>query len=346
MSLQTIRFKQPFPLECGVVLPEITIAYHTFGTFHPAHNNVVWIAHALTANSNPSEWWKGLVGTDRIIDPERHFIVCANILGSCYGTTGPLAVNPTTGRGWYGDFPLITVRDIAKAHELLRQHLGIERIWLGLGGSMGGCQLLEWAVAVPNLFQQLALIATSAQESPWGIAIHAAQRMAIEASATWGERNFAAAATGLEAARAIGMLSYRTANCFNTTQQEVKPGLSDFKAESYQRYQGQKLAKRFNSYSYHTLLTALDSHHVGRGRGSTEAALAAVTAKTLVIGISTDLLYPVTEQEELAHAIPDAQLEVIDSLFGHDGFLLETAKLSTLLSKHFPQVKQPGVWLN
>ncbi len=345
MSFQTIRFKQPFALECGAVLPELTIGYHTFGTYHPAHNNVVWVTHALTANSNPTDWWKGLIGAGRCIDPERHFVVCANILGSCYGSTGPLAVNPETGRGWYNDFPLITVRDIAKAHDLLRQHLGIDRIWLGLGGSMGSCQLLEWACAQPNLFDQLAVVATSAQESPWGIAIHAAQRMAIEASASWGQRNFAAASDGLKAARAVGMISYRNAQCFDTTQHDAEEKLLGFNAESYQRYQGQKLAQRFNSYSYHALLRALDSHNVGRSRGGVVAALSQIKASTLVVGISSDLLYPLAEQEFLAKHIPNAELAVIDSLYGHDGFLIEAQKITHALTHRFPQIQQ-ALWLN
>src|SRR5215471_14456362 len=175
-------FHSPYPilLEAGGSLPELTIAYHTWGQLNEDKSNVIWICHALTANSDAVDWWPGLVGDNHVIDPQKYFIVCANIIGSCYGTTGPLTNNPKTGHPYYHDFPQVTVRDMVNAHMLLRKHLGIEKIFLLMGGSLGGYQVLEWAVMEKEAIQNLFLIGTSAAESAWGISIHTTQRLAIE----------------------------------------------------------------------------------------------------------------------------------------------------------------------
>jgi len=191
--MQVFISKKPFSLECGAVLPEIEIGYHTWGQLNATGDNVIWICHALTANSNAAGWWPGMIGPGLAFDIDTHFIVCANILGSCYGSTGPLSKNPETGNPWFGQFPLITIRDMVAAHELLCQHLSVKKIRLLAGGSMGGYQALEWAVMQPSLIGRLFLIATSAKESAWGIAIHTAQRLAIAADASWGENTAAAA---------------------------------------------------------------------------------------------------------------------------------------------------------
>lgn len=226
-------------LESGGSLPEITIAYTTYGKINEDKSNVVWICHALTANSNAAEWWNGVVGTNHVIDPERYFIVCANILGSCYGTTGPLSVNPNTKLPYYNSFPLITIRDMVKAHMLLREHLGIEKIYLLMGGSMGGYQAMEWCILENDIIEHLFLLATSPTESAWGIATHTAQRLAIEADSTWQLPSPDAGAKGLKAARAIGMLTYR--NYGIMVQQQTDPDiekLDNYKAASYINYQG------------------------------------------------------------------------------------------------------------
>ena len=179
------KHEQPFILECGITLPQIHLAYTSHGHLNAAKDNVVWIFHALTANSDPAEWWPGLVGKGKLFDPELHFIVCVNMPGSCYGSMGPLELNPDTTEPWYHDFPFFTTRDMIRAYQFLRQYLGIENIHTGIGGSMGGQQLLEWAIEEPELFRYIFPVATNAQHSPWGIAFNASQRMSIEADRTW-----------------------------------------------------------------------------------------------------------------------------------------------------------------
>jgi homoserine O-acetyltransferase/O-succinyltransferase len=324
---------QPFQLECGEILPAIEIAYHTVGNLAPDGRNVVWVCHALTANSDVTDWWQGLIGDGCAINPEEHFIVCANVLGGCYGTTGPLSADAATGEVYYGNFPFITTRDMARVHDLLRQHLGIERIALGIGGSLGGQQLLEWALEQASLFDRLVLITTNARHSAWGIAFNEAQRMAIQADITWGRRSTQAGIEGLRAARAMALLSYRNYNAYEATQTDQDMSKTDrFAASSYQRYQGEKLIRRFNAYTYWTLSKAMDAHNVARGRTETlEAALATISAQTLVIGISSDVLFPVSEQRFLAQHIPQAEYCEIDSVYGHDGFLVEVEALGEVV---------------
>ena len=323
----------PFSLESGEVLPELRIAYTTYGNPNASLSNVVWVFHALTANADPTEWWPGLVGNKCLIDPGEYFIVCANVIGSCYGSTSPADFNLNSGERYGADFPSITIRDMVKAHQLLQKHLTIDRIYLGIGGSLGGQQLLEWAIQDPGLFEHICPLATNARHSPWGIAFNAAQRMAIEADPSFFSEFSEGGKKGLEAARAIAMLSYRTPQIYESTQQDGNEVVESFKADSYQRYQGQKLSKRFDARAYHVLSRAMDSHHVGRNRNTEERALAQITAKTLVIGLRSDLLFPVTEQSFLATHIGDAQLEIIDSPYGHDGFLVETEAIVRSLNK-------------
>ncbi len=203
-----------------------------------------------------------------------------------------------------------------------------------VGGSLGGQQALEWAIIQPEVIQNLIIVATNAQHSPWGIAFNEAQRMAIAADNTWKDNDPRAGIEGLKAARAIGMISYRAYKGFEETQSEKdSANIDDFRASSYQRYQGQKLANRFNAFTYWILSKAMDSHHVGRGRKSIEAALQSVKAETLVMGIESDILFPVAEQKFIASTIPNAQFEKIDSLFGHDGFLVEIDQFKKILNK-------------
>lgn len=332
-TVQLFHYKKPFLLENGAALPEITVAYHTWGSLNQACDNVIWICHALTANANAKEWWPNLVGDGLAFDTAKYFVVCANILGSCYGTTGPASIDPATGTPYFHSFPFITIRDMVKAHDLLCRHLGINRIHLLAGGSMGGYQVLEWAVMNPGLCQNLFLITTSAKESAWGIAIHTAQRMAIETDATWNEGTANDGKNGLKVARAIGMLTYRSYESFVKKQTESSDEKTDhFKASSYIRYQGEKLAARFSAHSYWLLSKAMDSHNIARGRAPMADVLQSVRAKTLVIGIASDLLCPVQELQFLARHIPGATFAVIDSLYGHDGFLVETEAITQHLS--------------
>jgi len=338
---ELFRYNQPITLESGASLPAFHLAYTTHGQLNESGDNVVWVFHALTANSDPAEWWPGLVGEDKLFDPSVYFIVCVNMPGSCYGSSCPLDKDPRSKEPYYHDFPLFTTRDMVRAYRPLKEFLGIKKIYIGIGGSMGGQQLLEWAIEEPELFRFIFPIATNAQHSAWGIAFNTSQRMAIETDGTWRERKDDAGLQGMKAARATALLSYRNYETYLKLQprgdgylvERATPG-SGKDAASYQRYQGDKLAKRFSAFSYYNLSLSMDSHDVGRGRGGVEKALKQVRAATLVIGIDTDILFPLTEQLLLASLIPGASFQSIYSLYGHDGFLLESAEIERLVKAY------------
>lgn len=322
----TFLFKHPHPfaLEAGGELPEVELAYQALGKPNQDCSNVVWICHAFTGSHDAEDWWQGLVGRGKLFDPDKYFIICANVLGSHYGSTGPLSIDPRTGKPYFHTFPPITIRDIVRAFDLLREYLCIGKIQTCVGGSLGGQQALEWAICQPDLIENLILIATNAQHSPWGIAFNESQRMAIEVDPTWQESHPLAGINGMKAARATALISYRNYETYNITQaRQGEPLGKPYRAVSYQKYQGEKLAKRFNAYSYYILSQVMDSQDVGRGRGGVVAALKNVKAKTLVMGIKSDALFPINEQEFLAKHIPGATFQAIDSLYGHDGFLIE-----------------------
>ncbi len=328
MQPKTWKYSKPFLLESDNILPDLEIAYCTYGKLNADKSNVIWVCHALTANADAADWWPGMIGDGCIFDTKKYFVVCPNILGSCYGTTGPASVNARTGKKYGKDFPLITVRDMVKANQLLAQHLALKKIKILIGGSLGGQQAMEWAIQDPPYIENLVLLATNARHSAWGIAFNEAQRMALESGSK-----------GIETARAIAMLSYRNYFMYESTQTDDDEKADNFKASSYQRYQGEKLRKRFDPDSYWILSKAMDSHNVARGRKSAKQALAHIKANTLVIGITTDLLYPVHEQEYLAEHISNAHLEKINSPFGHDGFLTEVEQISKLIKdKIFKQI--------
>ena len=332
VSRQIHSFEEDFRLESGTIVPGLELAYTTLGTLRADGSNVVWIFHGITANSDPSEWWPGMVGDGKLFDPADHFIVCVNMPGSCYGSTGPLSVHPQTGRPWFHGFPFFTPRDIARAFRKLQEALGISRIHIGIGASMGGQVLLEWAVEDPGLFAHIIPIATNAVHSAWGRAFNASQRMCIETDATWPSEEPGAGLKGMEVARSVALISYRQYHSYAATQVDDDDALENFKSESYQRYQGLKLSRRFNAFSYYVLSKTMDAHNLARGRKSPESALAGISAKTLVISVDSDLLFPPAEQQFLAAHIPHARLESIHSLYGHDGFLLEDAKLGECIT--------------
>ncbi len=331
--MQIFTYSEPFRLENGAVLPQISIAYHTYGKLNSDKSNVIWVCHALTANSDAGAWWPGVIGEKGFVDPSKYFIVCANIIGSCYGSTGPLTIDPLTNKPYFSTFPMVTIRDMVNAHVLLRKHLGIDKIHLLMGGSMGGYQVLEWSAVENDLIQNLFLVGTSATESAWGIAVHTAQRLAIEADATWNSNTPGGGHKGLKAARAIGVITYRNYGILVDKQTDPDPEkLDNYKASSYINYQGEKLVSRFNAYSYWLLTKSMDSHHLGRGRGGRpEKVLQKFKQKTLIIGITTDILCPLHEQEFLAEHISNSTLIKIDSPYGHDGFITEASKISKAL---------------
>lgn len=334
----TYIYNKPFTLESGITLPSLTIAYDTFGTLNADRSNAVWVCHALTANSDVSDWWPHTVEKGRFLDPDRYFTVCANILGSHYGTTGPLSVNPQTGQPYYNDFPAMTVRDMVNAHRLLARHLGIDSVEFLIGSSLGGFQCLEWAIMEPTFPRHLILIATTAVTRPWAAAFNESQRMCLQADITYGQRSASAGMAGLAAARSIALLSYRGRQAYDLTQADTDANRHpEYPARrhvhSYQRHQGDKLCSRFNAYSYDRLSRAVDAHDVSWGRGSMRAVLSTVQAPTLVISISSDILFPPVDHQELVDYIPRVEYHEIESDYGHDGFLIEYEKLDTIISQ-------------
>ena len=330
---QFYKYDKEFELESGVKLPSLTIAYDTYGVRNEDSSNVIWVCHALTANSDVADWWPHTVEEGCFLDPDRYFTVCANFLGSHYGTTGPLSVNPKTGEPWYGDFPRITVRDMVRAHQLLAEYLGIKRVKLLIGSSIGGFQCLEWSVMQPDFAERAAFIATTPRTKPWASAFNESQRMAIQSDPTFGERNAEAGLDGLAIARSIALLSYRGGMAYDKTQEDADPDEASFerRVHSYQRYQGEKLRRRFNAYSYIRLSQAVDSHNLGRGRGKVEDVLKQIKAKSLVVAITSDILFPPSDHQILIDNIPDVEYHLIDSDFGHDGFLVEHKQLNDII---------------
>jgi len=338
-GLQFYQHKAAFQLEQGGVLPALTVAYHTYGKLNAAADNVIWVCHALTSNSNVADWWSGLLGAGLAFDPEKHFIVCANILGSCYGTTGPRSIDPVTKEAYGLAFPAITIRDIVKAHDLLRQHLGITSIELCIGGSCGGHQVLEYVLMNLLPIKQIAILANSARETPWAIAIHEAGRMALEADPSFFENTNKAGRQGIKGARAVGLLGYRTIDAYIHTQSDDEDLYEGFRAASYIQYQGNKLEKRFYAHCYWHLLKALDTHNIGRHRGGVERALASIDIPALVIGINSDMLIPVAQQRFMAQHLPQATYREVVSDYGHDGFLIEVDQISGFLKEWGEKMK-------
>jgi homoserine O-acetyltransferase/O-succinyltransferase len=332
-EVQIYRSEKEFALEIGSILPSVEVAYTTLGTLNHQRDNVVWICHALTGSADVEDWWSGIVGEEKLYDPRYQFIVCANVLGSHYGSTCALSENKSTGKKYYHEFPMITIRDIVNAFGLLKEHLGIKQINTCIGGSLGGQQAIEMAIMWPNVIENLVLIASNAQMSPWGIAFNETQRMAIASDLSWKQSEDKAGSKGLKIARAVALLSYRTYETYAITQQRSNEPLDrEFRAATYQHYQGEKLVNRFNAFSYWTLTQIMDSHDVSRGRGTVAEVLQTITANTLVLGIKSDVLFPINEQKFLAENIPEAQFEAIDSLYGHDGFLIENQLLTRVIT--------------
>ena len=329
-----------FSFEAGGTLDQLEIVYHTSERPYQQGERVVWLCHALTANSDPLDWWPEMVGEGCCVNPNKDFVVCVNIFGSAYGTTGPRTTlhhatphyttlhNPL-------DFPKFTVRDTARLFTLVREHLGIEHVDLLIGSSIGGFHALEWAIMEGERIRHAAFIATAPRVSPWLSAWMEVQRMALEADPTFRAcESLDGGRKGLEAARAISLISYRSFDGYNLTQYETDDDcLFASRAASYERYQGEKLVKRgFDAYSYYYLLHCVDSQNVGRHRGGVKAALAQIQAKSIVISITSDGLFPPCESSEWAKYIPDAKYYEIESRFGHDGFLLETEQITQIIN--------------
>lgn len=318
MSEQNILKVNNFPLDCGEILPEVDFFYRTYGTYN---SNAVLVFHALTGDSNPMDWWSGIIGEGKIIDPKKHFIICANFLGSCYGSTGPESIDHETGIPYHADFPVMTTGDIARQHMAILDSLGIEKVSLGIGGSMGGMVLLELATIAPNLFEKIVPIAVSASHSAWRIAFSSVIRKTIETfGKEFGESGYK---RGMHLARQIAMTSYRSSIEFDGRFGRDRNG-EIFEIESYLEHQGEKIVARFSPFSYLTLTRAMELYDISDSVNTIEA-------ETLFIGTTSDILYSEKEIKETASRIPNAKYRSLDAPFGHDSFLVSQEKLAKLI---------------
>ncbi|MCI1640086.1 MAG: homoserine O-acetyltransferase [Bacteroidales bacterium] len=335
MTPHLFNYKGTFDFEAGGSIKDLHIAYHTSPRPYEAGDKrkVIWICHALTANSDAEDWWPQLTGPGKLFDTEKYFVICANILGSCYGSSGPSSINPDTGKPYYFNFPKITVRDITKAIDLLRISLGIKKIDFIVGASIGGFMALEWSIMNPELIKKAVYFATGARVTPWLTAFEESQRMALEADPSFREcKSLDGGKEALKCARTIALLSYRCEKIYNETQKEENGDtLFADRACSYHRYQGKKLADRFDAYSYYYLSYSIDSNNVGRNRGGVDNALGKIQADSTLISIDSDLLFTPEEIEDMAEKIHGSKYHEIHSRYGHDGFLLENSQIGTIL---------------
>ncbi|KAF9475352.1 homoserine O-acetyltransferase [Pholiota conissans] len=391
---QSIFIVPSFTFECGTVLEQVPVAYKTWGKLNEQRDNVMIICHAFTGSADVEDWWGPLMGRGKAFDPNRFFIICANTLGSPYGSASPVTINPKTGKPYGPEFPPTTIRDDVRIHKLVLDHLGVRSVAVVIGGSMGGMAVLEWPLCTPPGFiRRVVPIATSARHSAWCISWGEAQRQSIYSDPTYQDGYYSSQpASGLAAARMSALLTYRSRDSFEnrfgrkaqfsqppqngtltppaspkpssyaddavavhndglknpkprSDSQSQKPSI--FSAQSYLRYQGDKFTARFDANCYIHITRKLDTHDIARGRVedvNEEAALAKVLAtlppRALVISIATDGLFTTSEQREIAAYIPQAELVVIPSPDGHDGFLLEFEQINThilrYLKREFP----------
>ncbi len=343
------------PLESGDVLADVTMAYETWGSLDEDRGNVVLVLHALTGDSHvigaqdashPSPgWWEDLIGPGKAIDTDRWFVIAPNVLGGCQGSTGPSSPAPG-GRPYGSRFPLLTVRDQVAAERALCDHLGLLDLALVIGGSMGGMRAIEWACTHPGAVQRLAVIASSARASADQIAWNSAQIAAIRADAGFHGGDYydlpaeEGPHRGLGVARRIAHTTYRTASELESRfGNQAQPGEDPFRGTgrhqvtSYLDHHAAKLSRRFDANSYLVLAQSMNTHDVGRGRGGTAAALAAVRARTLVGAIDSDRLFPPSLVEETARYVPDAAWHVASSPVGHDAFLLAHSDLDEWIAR-------------
>eukprot|EP00808_Paulinella_micropora_P022806 g78444.t1 len=327
-----------FQLESGAILLKPQVRYRKLGEFNAARDNCVVVCHALTGNAAVNDWWKAIFGPGRLLDPTKYLIVCANVLGSCYGTTGPTTINPATGKRYGPDFPDVTVRDSVKMHiRLVKEHLRASSVACVVGGSLGGMQTLEWAyICGPEFVRCIIPMSCGAWQRPWQIGISEAQRQAIYADPKWKGGHYLKKpgeepALGLSVARQMAMITYRSHQAYSEKfgRKIVQGGdaangqVVYFQVEKYLRYQGVKFPSRFDALCYVKVTRMMDSHDLGRDRGGVEQALSQLTMPALVISVSSDALYPPIEQRELHRLLPNSDFLMVDSHNGHDGFLLD-----------------------
>ena len=365
------NFNDPFVFETGDELSLVQVAYQTYGTLNSSGTNAILVNHALTGNahaagttdevetdinSNPdllkkySEiqkgqkgWWDDLIGEGKLFDTNKYFIISSNILGSCYGTTGPVSIKNMFNRKYGMDFPTVTVRDMVKVQKKLLEHLGVNKLVTAIGGSLGGMQVLEWAIMYPEMLESIIPIATSAQHSPWAVSINQAARQAIENDSDWNNGNYKEQPlNGFSLARKIAMISYRSLDSFedkfSRSRKEDDKHLDKkniFQIESWLNHHGEKINERFDANTYLYLSYAMDLHDVALNRGSLKDALGNIKVPTLAIGIDSDILYPAAEQKRIADLIPNSTYAEIESIHGHDAFLIEFEQMEKMIKEFF-----------
>ncbi|NWF89495.1 MAG: homoserine O-acetyltransferase [Ignavibacteriaceae bacterium] len=352
-----------FLLDGGENLEKVRIAYQTYGKLNDEGTNAILICHALTGNSHAagiltkeawdengntdllnkyfkmfkgkSGWWDALIGPEKTFNTDKYFVICSNILGSCYGSTGPVSINPKTLKPFQIDFPSITVRDIVRIQKSLIKTLGVNKIRTVAGGSLGGMQALEWGIMYPELVESVISIGTSAKHSAWAIGISEAQRLAIKNDPEWLNGYYKKQpAKGLSLARQIAMISYRSMLSFEDKfGREYINNSKKFQVSNYLEYQGNKLVERFDANTYLLLTDVMDKHDISTNRDKTENVLKEMKTKLLAIGISSDILYPTHEQKYMAEHASNAKYAEIKSRHGHDAFLIEFDQLSKIIGE-------------
>jgi len=330
---QFLDVEGAFPLTGGGTLNGVRVAYRTWGR---PRSSAILICHALTGSADADEWWAGMFGTGRAFDPDRDFIVSANVTGGCYGTTGPTDAD-NEGARYGADFPAVTIDDMVGLQALLLDHLGVNRLSLVIGGSMGGMQALRWAERYPDRVDAIVPIGVGSAQSAWALALAEAQRAAITGDPRYLGGRYDPArppTSGLATARMIAICSYRSAGSFDARFGRQSTA-GTYAAQSYMRHQGAKLVERFDANSYLTLIDAMDGFRVDP---------ASIDTPALVVGISSDVLYPVEEVRSLAAAMPQAEFSLLSAPHGHDAFLIETSQLNRLVTgfrSRLEQERQP-----
>ncbi len=321
-------------LSNGAVLREVPVSYERWGELNEARDNVVIVGHSLTSTPDARSWWPGCIGPGKALDTDKFFVICANVIGSPYGTLSPISVNPDTGRIYGNMLPQATVRDTVALHKALLDSLGIRGIAFAIGGSMGGMQALEWAYYGADYVRGIVPIAVGGRHSSWCIAWSEAQRQAVYADPKWQGGVYEpnnSPRDGLAAARMMAMVSYRSLASFESKFGRNQNGSDSFKVETWLQYHGDKIVSRFDPACYVYLTRLMDTHDVAQGRGTYEAALSAICQPTLAIGVRSDVLYLLEESEELVQYIPHAELAIMEGPHGHDTFLLYQEELNQVV---------------